>query len=103
MTTDARRLRPAENTMAGAVAGALDSLALSGEDQAAARLARHYAECIDAAEEFDQRQLALAKLGPALLSVLESLGATPAARARVAKGVPSRAESRLNLIREARR
>lgn len=103
MSNDPRRLRPAEDTMAGAVAGALDSLTLQGEDEAAARLARHYAETIDAAEEFDQRQLALAKLGPALLSVLESLGATPAARARVAKGVPTRAQTRLDLIREARR
>lgn len=95
------RLVPAGDLLADAVRVTLAELKLADEDQAATRLARTYAKTIDDA---DDQQDALERLGPKLLAVLESLGATPAARARIrVGGVPSRAESRIAAIRAARR
>jgi hypothetical protein len=95
------RLLPADDLLATAVRVTLDELKLDEADQAATRLAKTYARTIDAAED---PQDALEKLGPKLLAVLESLGATPAARARIkAGGGPPSRESRIAAIRAARR
>lgn len=61
-------------TLAGALTRALKSVSLTENDRAAVRLAYKYAREIDAGEP-------LSRLGPAYLSVLESLGLTPRARA----------------------
>lgn len=97
-----RRLRPAEELLAPAVADTIAALKLAPEDAAAVSLARRYAATIDAAEPH-QRAEAIAVLGPKLLTVLESLGATPVGRSRLKGGAPTRAESRLAALREARR
>lgn len=65
-------------TVVKAVRDALGSLELRPQDGAAVRLAVAYAREIDA----DPTQLG--KLGPALLSALESLGMSPRARAALA-------------------
>lgn len=93
-------VRAADSLMASAVAETLDRLTLAPEDAAAARLARHYADAIDRA---DNPTDAMDRLGPKLLTVLESLGATPAARARLKGGVPTLAQSRLAVLRAARK
>jgi hypothetical protein len=109
----------------------LGALVLAGEDQAAAALARSYARAIDEAmrAEFLARraleetgaedpmarayiqELAakvatkelLDRLGPKLLAVLESLSATPAARARLKGGkIPDAPRSQLERLRQAR-
>jgi len=103
------RLRAADDLLAPAVAEMLRHLDLADEDIAAARLARRYAETIDNAaiiaadladlandEDLARRvavlaakvdaQTVLDTLGPKLLAVLESLGATPKARAALRKG-----------------
>lgn len=97
----AGRLRAADDLLGTAVQETLDALELSKEDKAAARLARELADTIDGA---DDRQEAMERLAPRLLAVLESLGATPAARARIRTGGgATRAESRLAALRAARR
>jgi hypothetical protein len=69
--------------MAGAlkasVITSLEALTLRPCDQAAAELALTYAEAIDDGEPAE-------KLGPPLLSALESLGMTPRGRKALAKG-----------------
>lgn len=69
-----------------AVAAAIDALELRPEDIAAARLARYYAVQIDQATVSGEPKIsawAARNLGPLLLQALESLGATPAARAAI--------------------
>lgn len=95
-----RALRPADELLSSAVGATLGALTLGPEDGAASRLARTLAEAIDQAED---RQDALERLGPKLLACLDALGATPAARARLRGGVPTRAENRLAALRAARR
>jgi hypothetical protein len=60
-----------------------------GQDAAAAKLAQRYAKLIDEASDAKQANV-LRWLGPELLKVLESLSATPAARAAITgkKGGP---------------
>lgn len=125
------RLQNAEHLLAPVVEQSLAALTLNDEDQAAAALARAYArqldgvtraeflaECalqevgdedpmtrlyiqglkakVDAKEMFD-------RIGPKLLAVLESLGATPAARGRMKGGPPSHAvQNKLERMRQAR-
>jgi hypothetical protein len=98
-----RTLRVVDATLTGAVAAALAGLTLQPEDAAAARLARFYAEAIDRGGcECDSCPgEPLRDLGPKLLAVLESLGATPKARAAALKGVTPVA-GRLAAIRAAR-
>lgn len=72
--------------LGAAVDETLANLTLADCDTAAATLARQYAEGIDSAGD---RGEALEKLGPKLLAVLESLGATPKARAAAMKGGPA--------------
>lgn len=55
-----------------------------GQDAAAAKLAERYAKLIDEASDAKQANV-LRWLGPELLKVLETLGATPAARAAIKK------------------
>lgn len=55
-----------------------------GADAAAVKLAKQYARAIDEASDAKQASV-LRWLGPELLKVLESLGATPAARAAIKK------------------
>jgi hypothetical protein len=98
------KLRDADGLLLTAVATTIAELNLDDIDTAAVELAKHYAAAIDAGHcsECDaDRDLDL--LGPKLLAVLESLGATPAARSKLVKGgPPSRAANRLAAIREAR-
>lgn len=123
------KLQDAADLLAPAVDEALSALVLGREDQAAAALARSYARQIDEAlrAEFLARQaLELTedpmtrayiqelaakvaakelfdRLGPKLLVVLESLGATPWARARLKGGkIPDAPESNLAKLRKAR-
>ena len=123
------KLQDAADLLAPAVDAALGALVLAREDHAAAQLARAYARQIDEAlrAEFLARQaleqtedpMARAyiqelaakvaakelfdRLGPKLLAVLESLGATPAARARLKGGkIPDAPESKLDKLRKAR-
>jgi hypothetical protein len=69
----------------GAVRSALAELDLIGADQGAVALAWKLAEAIDVEES----GRTLAELSSRLLQTLESLGATPAARKAIAKGVPT--------------
>src|SRR5258708_32494072 len=71
-------------------------------DSAAVKLAQRYAAAIDDA---DNRAEALERLGPRLLAVLEALGATPAARAKLKEGraAGSGKPGGLQALREAHR
>lgn len=83
--------------VAPAVADAVGALDLADEDVAVVRLAREYAAAIDAA----QGDVAvLSDLGPKLLAVLKSLGATPKDRAGLGGGGAARGPSRLDHFRE---
>jgi len=97
------QLRPADDLIGPAVAETINALQLAPEDAAAVQLARRYAAILDDAFALDDEVRTWGDLGPKLLSVLESLGATPKARAAALKGGASRVESRLAAIREARR
>lgn len=103
----------ADGSMASAVEASLDALKRKPEDAALVRLVERYAKTIDdAAEIADQaaliepeddnqakrlqaltrrveHQAVLAELGPKLQAALESLGASPKARAAMQKGGPA--------------
>lgn len=81
------------------VAETILALGLNPEDAAAAQLARRYAAAIDSAVD---PAGTLNELGPKLLAVLEALGATPRARAAVAKGAASTGSGKLSALRLAR-
>ena len=95
-------LRDADTLLQTAVAGTIAALEVTEKDRGAVRLAAEYARIIDLA--CDNPDI-LDKLGPKLLAVLESLGATPAARARMAKTVRTAEPktSELAKLRAARR
>lgn len=122
------KLQAVDNLLAPAVAETLAALTVGDEDAGAVRLAERYAATIDAAarlaadlaavpvDEDTARQVyalskrveaqtVLAELGPKLLACLESLGATPAARARLKGGSTngSRPSSKLDELRARRR
>lgn len=59
------------------------------EDAGAIELARKYAHAIDTAKDERAKASAMRWIAPQLLNVLESLGATPAARARMKGGKPA--------------
>lgn len=87
--------------MLTAVKRTLAALELSTTDQAAMRLAEKYAEVIDSARD---PAWAMRWIGPNLLNVLESLGATPAARGKTKNGTsPNDGISRLTVLRASRR
>jgi hypothetical protein len=91
------RVKPADETLAGAVAESVEHLELTPADGAAARLAMVYAESIDAGVDRE-------RLGPALLRCLEQLGATPRARAEIGRRVHGEVvESALERLRATRR
>lgn len=90
------KLRPAEDTLAFAVAETLDTLALAPEDRGVAVLAALYATLID------ELPAALPDIGPKLLACLEALGASPRARAAISKGGPTGGSGKLARLREAR-
>ncbi len=120
-----------EALVSPSVAESLAKLTLSETDQAAAQLARVYAAAIDDAFEVAEQaklveprgeddsrvlqgllrrveaQAVLGELGPKLLAVLESLGASPRARAALrarggGQGDGSSARSKLDELRERR-
>ncbi len=97
----ASKLRSADTLIAPAVAETIKQLTLGPEDAAAVRLAERYAAAIDAAPATEQQET-LDKLGPKLLAALESLGATPKARAAL-KTQPAGTGGRLEALRAARR
>lgn len=90
-------LQSADKLLAPAVEATLQALELTDADTALVKLTRRYAAAIDA--DGDR----LARLGPPLLAALTSLGATPAARARLPQGGGRAGENRLRALREARR
>jgi hypothetical protein len=95
-------LRDAGELLVPAVTGTVAALTLTDADDAAVKLAQRYAAAIDTAESPGE---ALERLGPKLLAVLESLGATPAARARLKEGkdAGNGRPSGLHALREAHR
>lgn len=99
-------LRDASELLYPAVYAAVMSLDIDrdGKDGAAAKLACQYARTIDEAPPGKEYFGRLRWLGPELQKILESLGATPAARAAITKTpAPAPAqESRLDQLRAAR-
>jgi hypothetical protein len=87
-------LRDTSELMWPAVAETLATLELGSEHAAAARLAKRYAQLIDelpanAPRGQPSQAWALRWIGPLLLDALTELGATPAAKAAMAKkGTP---------------
>jgi hypothetical protein len=99
-------LRDAGELLRSRVDTTIEALQLDEKDAAAVKLARQYADLIDAAHDGDRadRAYALRWIGPLLLDTLTELGATPAARARVRKQPPADAPpTRLTQLRAARR
>jgi hypothetical protein len=98
------KLRDADTLLLTAVKTTIGELALDDVDLAAVKLAEHYAQAIDAGHcsECDADR-DLEDLGHRLLAVLDALGATPAARSKIRKGVAtSDGPSRLSALRAAR-
>lgn len=94
-------LRDASDLLQHEVAATVAALELTDADRGAVRLAIEYAQTIDLSCS-DPAMLEV--LGPKLLAVLESLGATPAARARMTKGTTrgDAKPNRLAKLRDAR-
>ena len=67
----------------GSVEAALGALPIGPGDAAAAHLARAYAAALDRPRLVADRDEALDRVGPKLLSALAALGGTPAARHRM--------------------
>lgn len=125
-----RGLQSADRLLAPAVTAALDVIELEGEDIAARKLAERYAREIDQADAAaahaervlravgDDPELhelvsalkaklsarvAVSDLGPKLLAVLDSLGATPKARAaRKGGAAGGKKPGKLQALRESR-
>src|SRR5260221_11389279 len=95
-------LRDGCELLGPAVTGTVAGLTLTAADGAAVKLAQRYAAAIDDAESPAE---ALERLGPRLLAVLESLGATPAGRAKLKEGRPAGGgkPGGLQALREAHR
>lgn len=126
----ARKFKSVDRLLAQAVEETIRDLDPANSDTAAVQLARHYAEIVDRAEsavddadralrevdpeDVDTRkylyrlrakvdaQAVAAEIGPKLLAVLDSLGATPAARAKMKGGAPTGGPSQLDRMRAAR-
>ena len=80
---NASRQRDASEYLLPGVIATINALDLEPEDEAMVKLAKHYARTIDAAVK---PEYATRWIGPQLQTVLESLGASPAARARQKTG-----------------
>jgi hypothetical protein len=76
------QLRSIDGLIGPAIRESVNELELGTEYLAAVRLARTYADLIDANKDAET----LKELGPKLLAVLDSLGATPKGRAALSKG-----------------
>lgn len=99
-------LRDASELLFPAVCEAIASLDLDSKDAAAVKLAKQYARTIDEQPPGKLYAGTIRWLGPELHKVLESLGATPAARAAITRGSkdakPGTQVSKLDQLREAR-
>lgn len=96
-------LRDADELIGPSVEQTIDALDLQAADSAAVQLARRYAALIDAQQDPKLRAWAMRWIAPQLLACLESLGATPAARARLKGGrTPDAAPNQLDKFRQAR-
>lgn len=94
-------LREADKLLWPAVQETLAALGQLSEDSAARKLAQRYAQAIDATSDAKQASV-LRWLGPELLRVLESLGATPAARAAMTKGSKKPGDDNPNRLQQLR-
>lgn len=74
-------LRDADGLVTPAVAGSVENAGLEPQDEGLKRLALTYAKAIDDADD----PAVLRDLGPKLQSALESLGCSPAGRAKAVK------------------
>lgn len=100
-------IRDADELMISAVAETITALDLKPEDAAAVSLAQLYAAQIDECTGSDDPKLgawAARWIAPLLLTCLAELGATPAARAALAKrgGPQVAAENQLDRLRKAK-
>jgi hypothetical protein len=95
-------VRDASELLWPAVAQTLSLLDLTDADAGAAKLAQRYSQVI---EQHEDQAWALRWIGPLLLDALTQLGATPAARAALAKkgGPADSAEDPLARLRARRR
>jgi hypothetical protein len=97
-------LQVADRLIGPAVEESIAALDLDQVDAGAVQLARRYAALIDESDTPQLKAWALRWIGPLLLAALESLGATPTARARLKGGkTPDAGPSQLARLREARR
>jgi hypothetical protein len=99
-------LRDASELLYPAVCETIASLGLGSEDAAAVKLAKQYARTIDEQPPGKLYAGTIRWLGPELHRILESLGATPAARAAIRRGEgkdkPPAQVSKLDQLRQAR-
>lgn len=103
-------LRDAAELLAPAVAETLSKLDPGPDDAAVAKLAELYAQVIDelpakAPRGYPNRAWGMRWIGPLLLECLVQLGATPAARAAIAKSAKSgkdKPKTQLDMLREQR-
>lgn len=91
-------LRDVSELLWPAVQETIAALGLGSEDAAARKLAQRYAQIIDGlpeqgSERSRDQAWGLRWIGPELLRTLDALGATPDARARIAKLTGSGGES----------
>lgn len=96
-------IRDASELLYPAVVETLAELGLLGEDAGMAKLARQYARTIDEQTTPKLYAWALWRFGPELQKTLESLGASPVARARMKKGGDDAAEDPLSQLPVRRR
>lgn len=91
--------RDPDDLLLPAVEHTLSALGLGSEDAGTVQLCRQYARTLDSCQDpaWGMRWIA-----PLLLTALESLGATPAARARLPKRGKPREPSGLDKLRAAR-
>lgn len=97
-------LKDASELLWPAVAETLAALQPGPEDAAACKLAQRLAQNIDAMTD---QVYAMRWLAPELLKVLDAIGATPDARARISRiaktgAAPSAEPSRLDQLRQSR-
>jgi hypothetical protein len=99
-------IRDASELLYPAVCETIASLELDSKDAAAVKLARQYARTIDEQPPGKLYAGTIRWLGPELQKILESLGATPAARAAIKRGEgkdkPAAQVSKLDQLRQAR-
>ena len=97
----AAALRPADELLLPSVDEALAAIELGPEHAAARKLAQRYARVIDEARD---PAWAMRWIAPLLLACLTELGATPAAKAQLAKGAKTAPQgpNRLDQLRASR-